>query len=274
MKRLAIIIPVRQSLVKKDCFIRLYYNCRSLHKQGILDVVVVDGTKNFFLRKIIERIVASFGYTYISLSQDSYYTPAVLKNYAAQYVINILKRNYFCFLDVDVILSEGSIEYLDLQIHKKTQFDWLPVVFLRKGIHFSNIVYDKLLCTENIVQVGYTTGIQLFQTKFFLEIHGYDEDFVGYGCEDIEMLHRATKIIGMRNYVNADYYVDKRSHNIDELHGYRKYFYEYKKDFKLSAMPLHIWHKRQNKSRYLRSRILNDKVLLQKMMEFDNSHSV
>lgn len=270
MERVVIIIPVRQSLVKKDCFIRLYHNCRSLYDRGMHDVIVVDGTKSFFLRKLIEKIVVFFGYTYISSPQASYYTPAILKNYAAKYAINTLKCNYFCFLDVDVFLPKGAIEYLYTQIQQGTQFDWLPVVFLRKGIRVSDGYPDDLLCSENIVQVGYTTGIQIFHKELFLFLNGYDECFSGYGCEDIEMLHRATRMIGMRKYVCGDYYVDKRSHKIDELYGYRKYFYEYKKEYNLSDMPLHIWHKRQNKSAYLRSRIVNDKILLQKMKMFDD----
>lgn len=266
-----IIIPIRQSWVKKDCFIRLYFNCLTLKKYKIKNVLIADSSDNFLSRKIIAFIASFFGFDYRYFKvKGGVYNPSILKNKAYSYIRK--KFKYLLYMDVDVFLNDKTLEYLQNQIANQQQFDWLPVIFLNKNVKARDILHSyNFVKTKNIIQIGYTTGIQFFDVKFFNELGGFDEDFLGYGCEDIDMLHRATGLLNLRSIdlINHDYYLDHRGYNAAILKGFRNTFYRLKENFDINVMPVHLWHKRFNNSNYMLKRKINDEVLIKKMIVFD-----
>lgn len=275
MNTLFIIIPIKQSVIKKDCFIRLYYNCSRLFRLGVTKVLVADVTINYIFQKINRKIVESFGFTYISFPDKGFYTPGILKNKAATYAFNILNSQYILFLDVDVFLNEKTLSYLNRNIGLDIAFDWLPVIFLKKTLKYKKIFKIKNITArpDDIVQIGYSTGIQFFSRAMFEKIGGYNEQYRGYGCEDIEMIHKGSFYLGIRKIGdNNDYYLDSRNHNPTLLKGFRALYYSYRKNFPVESMPLHIWHKRKNKSDYLAKRIDNDILLKKEMVFFDKTN--
>lgn len=272
MDALFIIIPIKQSIIKKDCFIRLYYNCSKLYRLGVNNVLVADATTNFIFQKINRKIVESFGFIYMSFPDNSFYTPGTLKNKAATYAFNTLDRRYILFLDVDVFLNEKTLGHLNKNIRLDIAFDWLPVLFLKRHLKYKKIfkVKNIIVRPDDVVQIGYSTGIQFFSRTMFEKIGGYNEQYKGYGCEDIEMIHKGSFYLGIRKIDNNnDYYIDFRNHNPALLKGFRASYYSYRKDFSIENMPLHIWHKRKNKSDYLTRRVENDILLKKEMVYFD-----
>ncbi len=273
MDNIYIIIPVKQSFVKKDCFWRLLLNCFYLKKLGINHILVADCSA-FMGHWLVFFVAKITGCRYIHQKQSKFYSPAKIKNYAAKYVFENLLSEFVLFLDVDVYINRTLINLLKENISLKLQFDWFPVVFLVKHISslrfINNISSNNYIVREkDILQIGYSTGIQLFYKSFFYKINGFDENYEGYGCEDIDMLHRATLFLGVRNQFSEKYYLDIRSHVPDELDGFRKFFYQIKKNTPLRVMPIHLWHKRKNKSNYMKNRNRNDQLLIYKMKNFD-----
>lgn len=101
----------------------------------------------------------------------------------------------------------------------------------------------------------------------FLALNGYSEELQGYGGEDVEFIHRATAFLSIRPYFkpNSSYFIDDRSYDVSSLIGFRNFYRTlYFKYFEEHYM-YHFWHKRKNKSSYLKDRVENDRIMLKLM---------
>lgn len=277
MKEIAIIIPVKQSAIKPDCFLRLYLLGCSLRRYGFENIVVSDCSNACgarVIRKVAKKIKSSYVYQYQDL-----YTPGLVKNLGGNKASSLNGVSYLLFLDVDVMLSPGAVEHLVTYSSGKVLFDWLPVAFLRKPrgtlAMARSLLAEDLLAryTKSLYQIGYATGIHFFDASFFASMGGYSTEYNGYGCEDFEMLHKATAHCGLRPSfpVEHEYFTDFRTVDISAYKGFRKYFFDQKKEFPLGKMPIHFHHMRKGKSRYMRARRANDSRLIANMKEFDLS---
>ena len=179
---------------------------------------------------------------------------------------------------------DSDIDMLVEMTQENTDFYWFAVDFLnqeyqlRKMLNFARNPNANRLDLKNVIQTGYVTGAQFFSLDFFKKIGGYNERFYGYGCEDIEMIHRATLILGLRKpIVLGDvYYTDDRGYNPEHLVGFRNFYFNYKqcKDDRFLQFdnPKHFYHSRKNRSKYLKKREVNDRLMLDIMQEFDKSY--
>lgn len=59
---------------------------------------------------------------------------------------------------------------------------------------------------------------------------------------------------------------------MEKLCGFRNFYFKLKSGNKQINYPKHFWHKRKNKSHYIKNRRQNDLLLIQLMKEFDKSH--
>lgn len=270
LSNLTVVLPLKISSIKIDALIRLLLNIIKLKRQGVHNIVVLDASKYKTPVALISRYFKIYQH-HVPLLCD--YTPAIVKNSILQ--VDLINE-YILFLDIDVLVTTSFLEHINQDIKKKIRFNWYPVIFTNNShsllsmAKFS-LVEEFRLNPSEIDQIGYTTGIQLFNFNFFHKLNGYCEKFKGYGCEDIEMLHRATAMDGLRSVESQtdDYYIDFRTKNISLLYGFRHFFYQLKSNHPESSMPIHFWHKRKNKSRYLTKRHENDKILLDEMINFD-----
>lgn len=272
--RITVVIPFKATFTKLDAVIRLVANCLHLRRMGFRSVMVADGST---FKWPIRLLTAALGAKHVAVDCPGCYSPSTIKNAAAARACN---DGHLLFLDVDVLLTERAVHSVRQQVSEGVAFSWVPVVFLdrphstgrmlRHGIG-GGIAPD----IRKRVQVGYTTGIQLIEIGLFRALGGYREAFQGYGCEDIEMIHRATGALDQRPVFErgSDYYLDVRSHDLSALAGFRKCFYEMRKDIPLASMPLHFWHKRKNKTEYMRKRKINDQLLIEMMVDFDARRS-
>lgn len=277
MEEIAIIIPVKQSRVKPDCFVRLTILGRLLRAQGFKNIVVSD-CSNRLGRALIKTVSKHINATYVHSFEDVY-TPGRVKNLGGFEALQANGVSSLLFLDVDVMLSPGGIQRLKQFVKDKVPFEWFPVAFLnspRGTLAMARAAMNSdLLSTysKNLHQVGYVTGIQYFDVDFFQEMEGYNLDYTGYGCEDIEMLHTATARCGLRPAFprGHSYFEDHRTVTLSEYRGFRKFYFEQKRDFPLNEMPMHFHHQRKVSSRYLRARLANDKRLLEVMEATDSA---
>lgn len=283
---LTLIIPIKQSWVKPDCFLRLAINLLRLNSapQTKQCRILIADNSHWVIAWLIQFLAKLFAAEYLAIAtnQKQHYSPALIKNRAATYAFEHLYAHSVFFLDVDVLLSDDEIGFLLHKVAQNTAFDWLPVAFLHKGYGFTQMFlsrHNAHLCQlpdDAILQTGYVTGAHLIQRDFFKQLGGYNEQFVGYGCEDIELMHRATYLLGIRPLFpeNDPYFIDDRDYNPTKLQGFRNYFYQiHAQNAAPPPAPKHFWHKRKNKSLYLQNRKKNDELMIALMKTFDNRQS-
>lgn len=280
---LTIAIPIKQSMIKPDCLIRLWVNLCRLNEHpeynNSFQILVADSS-HYLVKPWVRFVSGVFKSNYCSVVFDKqyHYSPAYVKNTAISIAFQQKNVSHILFLDVDVLLADDFLDHVLKQVSDNLNFDWYPVNFLKKNFGLkamlsckSNVKFNNIK-SEDVLQVGYVTGLQLLSRDFVKKNKGYDERFLGYGCEDIEMIHRATLVEGMRmpQYKDSSYYTDDRGYDASSLSGFRNYYYNLKinQDFKF-IFPYHFWHKRHTKSKYLSSRQSNDKILIGVMQEFD-----
>lgn len=268
-----ITILTKQSHIKKDCFFRLFCNLARLRRlDKNTDIVVADSSRGIgrFLIRLISAIYRA-DYQYIPPNYR-YYSPSYIKNQIAKYVFTQGKE-YIFFLDVDVLMNYSVLSYMRKLMRERIGFYWVPVKFTNKAISnqamlkYSHTYQEIEIESENILQTGFVTGIQLIQRDIFLALNGYSEELQGYGGEDVEFIHRATAFLSIRPYFkpNSSYFIDDRSYDVSSLIGFRNFYRTlYFKYFEEHYM-YHFWHKRKNKSSYLKDRVENDRIMLKLM---------
>lgn len=268
-----IAILTKQSHIKKDCFFRLFCNLarlRNLDKQA--DIVVADSSCGIgrFLIRLISAIYRA-DYQYIPPNYR-YYSPSYIKNQAAKYIFEQGKE-YVFFLDVDVLMNHSVLSYMRKLIKRQVGFYWVPIKFTNKTLsnqamlNYGYTSQEIKIEVEHILQTGFVTGIQLIRRDLFLALNGYSEKLQGYGGEDIEFMHRATSFLSIRPDFksNSCYFIDDRSYDVSSLIGFRNFYQTlYFKYFEEHYL-YHFWHKRENKSNYLKNRASNDKIMLDLM---------
>lgn len=281
---LTIIVPVQQSLIKPDCFLRLLANLLRLRKHSQFNKnfsVVVADSSCVFAKPLIYLITKVLTCRYYSLSkQTDFYSPAFIKNCAAKYAFTH-NASHVLYLDVDVLATDELIDNALQQTKNNVAFDWYPVCFLHKEYslksmfrYIDNVSLGQIKDTA-ILQTGYVTGLQLISRELFEVSNGYCEDFIGYGCEDIEFIHRASLMVGLRQKIpECDvYYTDDRGYYPDQLKGFRNFYYRLKVNNRQTddGRSYHFWHPRKNQSNYLISRKTNDAKLINIMKKFDKN---
>lgn len=238
------------------------------------DIVVADSSRGIgrFLIRLISVIYRA-DYHYIPPNYR-YYSPSYIKNRLAKYVFEQGKE-YIFFLDVDVLMNHSVLSYMRKLIKRQVGFYWVPIKFTNKTLsnqamlNYSHTSQEIKIESEHILQTGFVTGIQLIRRDLFLVLNGYNEQLQGYGGEDIEFMHLATRLLSMRPTFSRDscYFYDDRGYDISNLIGFRNfyrslYFHHFDEYY-----LYHFWHKRKNKTGYLNDRKYNDDLMLELMKE-------
>lgn len=279
---LSIVILSKQSWIKKDCFWRLFLNLHRLRKLNTPFHITVADNSSRWIRWLIYLISKLYSADYIHIyTQSKYYSPSTIRNRAAEYVFDKKQADYVFFVDIDVFFNKDALLALSKQIENRTQFFWFPVGFLKKTYN-NKMMLNVCIKGEELdinnrdtLQIGYVTGMQFISKKLFYTSGGYNEKLIGYGGEDIEFLHRATLLAGYRKPIDTtdNYYLDDRGYNLNELKGFRNFYYKlYRSLFKDETLLYHFYHKRKNKSNYLLNRKKNDILMLKLMKDFDKEY--
>lgn len=268
IEKLSIIIPFRQSNDRPEALWRLWNQLSYLKKICPESEIIISDQSLFAPISFPAALYFSADYVW---NPSRVYSPASCKNAGAKKSSNDL----ILFLDIDVVPTQNMFGALSLYASRSHfKFIWFPVHFLQQGaVSFREIAkYPHLIekkWDDQLDQVGFATGIQAFSRHFFLELNGYDESFRGYGCEDIEMLHRASISAGFLdvNKIDEEYIQDYRTKDRNLYRGFRKYFASIieKKIDTSYIYCFHIWHNRRAKRPYRQMRKQNDEILYRKL---------
>ena len=127
--------------------------------------------------------------------------PQGIKAAALNWVIkNKVKTLYFIQSDVDIVYPETYLQ--DLQVHINTNTDRpirvKPYFWYLKKDYISSSVEDSIKnlkdCKEPFQSLALGEGLGLYHTKSVMSVQGFDEKFVGWGWEDIELNSRLEQI--------------------------------------------------------------------------------
>lgn len=111
------------------------------------------------------------------------------KSIALNLGLNVLKEHYFDYVlicDADIIFNEKTIE----------QF-----------IKLNSCILDEVIETKDKSISRIAFGIIKTQIGLLLKVNGYDSNFIGWGFEDHDIIHRLSKLddfkrIGKANHIS------------------------------------------------------------------------
>ena len=276
LSRVTVVVGIRLSRDRPHCAERLSYLLQWTSNYRLSDVIVVDTTPRANPRRLgLVQKCRRFGAAYHH-QPSSLHSPSRVRN-AGFRIARSRTSSHVLFLDVDVLGQKGALSRLARHITEDRDFEWCPVIFTDEDNGLGTMkrfVQDRCTSyTGPIYQKGYATGIHLISKRFWDKVGGYDEAFVGYGCEDIDMIHRATALLGQREPSprGSDYFEDYRTTIPSDYRGYRLWMMEQKKHVSPNQMWVHFHHSRRAGSKYWEARKANDMRLRRKLSAFDES---
>lgn len=180
--KIAIIIPIHQ--LSGDRLTAFHLQRRTLKKQGIETVVV----EHYLSSGEISPVEA----THCWFAQAPGFWKSALLNLAA---INH-QADYLWFLDADIIgrfdAVLRSIEHIDADLIQP--FDSIVNLTAFETAGFAQTRRFSIAKGEmRLIKPGPGPFSMIFRRDFFMRIGGFDERFIGYGWEDIELCRRAVR---------------------------------------------------------------------------------
>ncbi|WP_080741258.1 galactosyltransferase-related protein [Aeromonas veronii] len=202
---------------------------------------------------------------------DVKYSPGQARNYA---VANSSSKMIF-IMDVDLLCAPRLAFELELRCIRCAQidisgFEMYPCLYLTKEetAHFDGDFHgclESFLRGENhrVEGIALASSCLLMNREWFLQLGGFDEQFVGHGGEDLELIDRLTRHypIGPRP---DDYALNIKAQHPGDYQGFRRYFSYYALPHLFAGRFLvHQWHPRPLTHPYHKRRANNDQLLEQ-----------
>lgn len=199
------------------------------------------------------------------------YSPGIARNHAIRYssaqVIFLMDADLRCSPELVEQLSERS------QICSQyglTAFEMYPCLYLTKE-ETEQFDGDFQGCLESFLRgenhrvegIALASSCLLLNREWFLQLGGFDEQFVGHGGEDLELIDRLTRHypIGPRP---TDYGLNIKAQHPGDYQGFRRYFSYYALPHLFAGRFLvHQWHPRPLTHPYHKRRAGNDQLLEQ-----------
>ncbi|MFM4704716.1 galactosyltransferase-related protein [Aeromonas bivalvium] len=180
---------------------------------------------------------------------------------------------YLFFMDCDLLCSPAlnAEVFCVLQSNKsKIAFEMYPCLYLTKE-ETERFDGDFQGCLESFLRgenhrvegIALASSCLLMNREWFLQLGGFDEQFVGHGGEDLELIDRLTRHypIGPRP---ADYGLNIKAQHPGDYQGFRRYFSYYALPHLFAGRFLvHQWHPRPLTHPYHKRRAGNDQLLEQ-----------
>ncbi|WP_236761041.1 galactosyltransferase-related protein [Aeromonas veronii] len=182
--------------------------------------------------------------------------------------------NIFVF-DADLLISSCFLAYLKDEVIKLNKsamqaFYMYPCLYLTKE-ETERFEGDFQGCLESFLRgenhrvegIALASSCLLMNREWFLQLGGFDEQFVGHGGEDLELIDRLTRHypIGPRP---DDYALNIKAQHPGDYQGFRRYFSYYALPHLFAGRFLvHQWHPRPLTHPYHKRRVNNDQLLEQ-----------
>lgn len=204
-------------------------------------------------------------------SNNTVYSPGLIRNLA----VKNTTEKYMFFMDTDLILSPHLAEKIHSRTHDLffihySAFEMYPCLYLTKE-ETERFDGDFQGCLESFLRgedhrvegIALASSCLLLNREWFLQLGGFDEQFVGHGGEDLELIDRLTRHypIGPRP---DDYGLNIKAQHPGDYQGFRRYFSYYALPHLFAGRFLvHQWHPRPLTHPYHKRRAGNDQLLEQ-----------
>lgn len=280
--KLSIIIPF--GLSKERPFIkeRLFKKIHSFKSDENLEFIFVEGfsSEDFDFKDELLRQ----GHIYLKDEKQKVFSQGACRNLGA------LKASakVLLFLDIDCFLSQKSLEKILELIkirkidEKEDEFFLLPCLYLSKeGSEFLNSVDEALWDTlaqndilraekKIVLNLASASSVLVVNKQKFLELGGFDENFLGHGYEDFDFLARLMLKTLSFEKMPRNLAYDARNWNFDTYEGFRALFsllgYE---TMYLGLYALHFYHEAINQNGYFDNREKNHKLFFERLKIYE-----
>ncbi|MFM1684638.1 galactosyltransferase-related protein [Aeromonas salmonicida] len=241
---------------------RLEACLQSLYIKPSLDVLIPTNRAPSLLGKVDAQLIDD-------VQSLPVYSPGIARDHAIQYSY---ARTIF-LMDADLLCSPEMVEQLSgrSQICSQyglTAFEMYPCLYLTKK-ETERFDGDFQGCLESFLRgenhrvegIALASSCLLLNREWFLQLGGFDEQFVGHGGEDLELIDRLTRHypIGPRP---DDYALNIKAQHPGDYQGFRRYFSYYALPHLFAGRFLvHQWHPRPLTHPYHKRRAGNDQLL-------------
>ena len=216
-----------------------------------------------------------FNYDGAQVLNDHQNTSIFAPGQARKHAINHTSAEMVFIVDADLICS--STLRTQLQNRSETcdhvgvsAFEMYPCLYLTKE-ETERFDGDFQGCLESFLRgenhrvegIALASSCLLLNREWFLQLGGFDEQFVGHGGEDLELIDRLTRHypIGPRP---DDYALNIKAQHPGDYQGFRRYFSYYALPHLFAGRFLvHQWHPRPLTHPYHKRRANNDQLLEQ-----------
>ncbi|MFM9798087.1 galactosyltransferase-related protein [Aeromonas dhakensis] len=202
---------------------------------------------------------------------DTIFSPGSSRNIC----VSKLSNEYIFFVDSDLILNHTLLQEVltrvkNIDTQGQPSFEMYPCLYLTKE-ETERFDGDFQGCLESFLRgenhrvegIALASSCLLMNRKWFLQLGGFDEQFVGHGGEDLELIDRLTRHypIGPRP---DDYALNIKAQHPGNYQGFRRYFSYYALPHLFAGRFLvHQWHPRPLTHPYHKRRAGNDQLLEQ-----------
>ena len=243
---------------------RLEACLQSLHIAGDLDILIPTNQRNLLTERLDARIL-----------EDSQPFPIYSPGLARSNGIEHSTAHTLFIMDADLLCSPQLAKQLpersQLYAHAgQPCFEMYPCLYLTKE-ETERFDGDFQGCLESFLRgenhrvegIALASSCLLMNREWFLQLGGFDEQFVGHGGEDLELIDRLTRHypIGPRP---DDYALNIKAQHPGDYQGFRRYFSYYALPHLFAGRFLvHQWHPRPLTHPYHKRRAGNDQLLEQ-----------
>ena len=260
---LSIIIPFAER--DTDSIRRLNDALACFANQPAIEVVLVDVGRHSVLTKLTycEQINLRYSHCY----QRGVFSPGRVRNCAAEQATG----DFLFLMDADLLISQRMIATLfrcieSLQAQVPQAFCMFPCLYLSQAYSAAEQDHQPLLAAylsgkvDKVEGIALASSCLLIKRQWFLGVGGFRTEFSGYGCEDLELIHRLVSFYPLAAKP-TDYAVDFKTPFPADYCGFRRYF-------SLYAVPhlfegeflLHQFHPRPHIHKYHRMRKQNEVI--------------
>ncbi|PZT47650.1 capsular biosynthesis protein [Helicobacter valdiviensis] len=281
MPLLSVIIPFGLSREREYIENRVLKKTDEFCTNEEVEYIFVEGFSSY--RSEIGRTIRDKGHIYIKDDKQHLFSQGRCRNLGASYA----NSPVLLFLDVDYYLSSSSLKKI-IEIIKYRNFSaninqilCLPVVFLtQEGTSYllskeqsiwDMIVQDDLISGKNrwikFFAPNSTSSIVVNRHRF-LEIGGNDENFIGHGYEDFDLLARILYSCVMFEKMPKNLLYDSRNWNFKDYKGFRAWFsiLGYEMGF-YGVYLYHLWHVEPNQNSYMDNKEINHRLFYKHLKE-------
>ncbi|MEH8142838.1 galactosyltransferase-related protein [Aeromonas veronii] len=240
---------------------------------NLLSEITTEDNIDFFIAEELPSTNINFPHSNVfihTMNSVPCYSAGVARNF----VVRNIKSEFIFFLDLDLLYPKGFINQIDVKKCKLERsnvfFEMYPCLYLTKE-ETERFEGDFQGCLESFLRgenhrvegIALASSCLLMNREWFLQLGGFDEQFVGHGGEDLELIDRLTRHypIGPRP---DDYALNIKAQHPGDYQGFRRYFSYYALPHLFAGRFLvHQWHPRPLTHPYHKRRANNDQLLEQ-----------